>query len=104
MSLRLVVSLMVLLTCAAPALAQTSCTEPVAPMPIDGAQANADQLRSAMAQAREFMAQSELYQSCLTQSGDADAKSRVVASQKAQETVGQSINTALDTYKRAHAN
>ena len=93
-----------LLCGALPALAQGNCTEPPAPPPIDGAQASADQLRTAMGQAHDFMAQSEMYQACLMQAADPDAKLRIAASQRAQETVGRSINTALDTYKRAHAN
>jgi hypothetical protein len=104
MRVRVILPLGVLLAGAFPALAQNTCTEPPPPPPIDGAQANADQLRAAMGQAHDFMALSEMYQACLVQSADADAKLRIAASQRAQETVGKSINTALDTYKRTHAN
>jgi hypothetical protein len=101
---RVILSIAVLLVCACPALAQIACTEPAAPPPIDGAQANAEQLRAAMAQAHDFMAQSEVYQACLTQSGDPDAKVRISASQRSQDTVGRSINAAVEAYKRAFPN
>ena len=65
-------------------------------------QANADQMRAAMALAREFIAQSEVYQSCLAQSVDPDAKVKIAASVRAQDQVGQAINLALDIYKKTH--
>ncbi len=102
--MRLILSIAVLLAGAFPALAQSGCTEPQAPPPIDGAQASADQLRTAMAQSRDYMAQAQLYQSCLQQSGDPDSKTLIAASQKAQDRVGLSINAAVDTYKKSHAN
>lgn len=104
MCVRLILSLAMMLTGVVPALAQVTCTEPAPPPPIDGAQASADQLRGAMAQAHDFMAQSEAFQACLTQSDDPDARTKVAASQKAEETVGRSVSSAVDTYKRAHAN
>jgi hypothetical protein len=94
----------VLLAGAVCASAQTACTEPVPPPSIDGAQASADQLRAAMAQAHDFMAQSELYQACLTQLGDPDAKTRITASQRVQDAVSKTNSMAMDAYKRAHAN
>lgn len=102
--MRVILSLAVLMAGAVPALAQAPCTEPAAPPAIDGAQAGADQLRAAMAQAHDFMAQSEAFQACLTQSADPDAKARIAASQKAEESVGRSVSSAVDIYKRAHAN
>ena len=102
--MRVILSLAMLLAGAVCASAQTACTEPAPPPPIDGAQASADQLRAAMAHAHDFMAQSEMYQACLTQAGDPDAKTRIAASQRAQETVGRANSAALDIYKRAHAN
>ena len=93
-----------LLIGAVPALAQTVCTEPAPPAAVDGTQVSADQLRAAMAQARDFIAQAGIYQTCLQQSGDADSGARIAASRKSQDRVGQSINAALDTYKRAHSN
>lgn len=97
-------SLAVLLAGTVPALAQTACTEPAAPPPIDGAQASPDQLRAAMAQARDFIAQAQLYRSCLQQSGAPDGNARIASIQKAQDRVSQAVNMAVDIYKRAHAN
>ncbi len=102
MCVRVILSMVAMLAGAVPALAQGNCTEPPAPAAIDGAQASTDQLRNAMSQAHDFMAQSEMYQSCLAQSGDPDAKARIAASQRAQETVGKAINLAVDSYKRSH--
>ena len=102
--MRVILSLAVLLVGAASAAAQTACTEPAPPPPIDGAQANADQLRAAMAQARDFIAMAGVYQDCLAQSGDPDGRAHIAASRKAQESVSRSINAAMATYKRAQAN
>lgn len=108
---------------AAPAMAQgTACVEPTPPVPVDGAAATADQLRAAMADARNFMAQSDIYQNCLqaeveaakTQAAadgrpvdpaiEADAKAAIAASQKAKEKVGLAVNSSLTAYKQAHPN
>lgn len=102
--MRVILSLAMVLAGATCAAAQTACSEPTVPPPIDGAQASADQLRAAMAQARDFIAQAGMYQGCLAQSGDPDARTKIGTSQKNQDRVGQSINTALDTYKRSHHN
>jgi hypothetical protein len=105
-----------------PALAQSVCTEPVPPAPVDGAVTTADQLRAANADARTFISQSGVYQACLTSEVEAaktraaaegtpldpaieaDAKARVAASERAQDKVGMAINTAMTNYKLAHAN
>lgn len=105
-----------------PALAQSACTEPVPPPPVDGAVTTADQLRAANADARAFISESGVYQACLsgeveaaktraTAEGtpldpaiEADAKARIAASQRAQEKVGLAINSAMTNYKLAHAN
>lgn len=105
-----------------PALAQSVCTEPVPPPPVDGAVTTADQLRAANADARAFISEASVYQACLsaeveaartraTAEGmppdpaiEADAKTRIAASQRAQEKVGMSINAAMTNYKLAHAN
>jgi hypothetical protein len=101
---RVIFPFAMVLASAMSAAAQTACTEPAPPPPIDGTQASADQLRAAMAQAHDFMAQSEMYQVCLQQSGDPDAKLRIAASQRAEEVVGRANSAALDVYKRAHTN
>lgn len=111
-----------LLVCASPALAQENCVEPVAPAPISGTAVTGDQLRAAMSDARGFITQSNIYQECLhhqldaarTQAGteghpldpamEASVKTRIAASQQAQDKVSQTVNTALTTYKQAHPN
>jgi hypothetical protein len=91
-------------------------------MSVDGAMLSADQLRGAMSDARNFIAQSGVYQDCLAREADAAKtqaaadgqpldpaietgnKARIAASQRAQERVGLSINAALTAYKQAHSN
>ena len=102
------------------ARAQSQCVEPVAPEPVDGSRIGAEQLRAAMTEVREFMAQSDLYQFCLSREVDAgkalaatearafdvaleaDVRERIAASQRAKEKASLSINTAITVYKHAH--
>ena len=90
------------------------------PDPVDGSRVGGEQLRGAMAATREFMAQSDLYQFCLSREVDAgkalavtesrpfdgtleaDARARIEASQRAKEKASLSINTAITIYKHAH--
>ncbi len=104
------------------ALGQTTCTEPVAPAPVDGATITVDQLRAAIADAKSFIALSDVYQSCLTSEAQAMSQpanpgdkpapppglaeatnARIAANQKQKEKVGASINAAIGAYKDAHA-
>ena len=92
------------------------------PMPVDGAAATADQMRAAMAEGRNFIAESGVYQECLTKQVE-DAKSQAAAagqpfepsvevaarakmdvSKRAQERVGVTLNNAMAAYKNAHSN
>jgi len=100
--------------------AQDACAEPQAPAPVDGAQLSEEQMRAAAAAARSFIAQSDVYQSCLASAVEAaktqanadgkpfdpalanDAKAKEDANQKAKERVGAEINTAISVYKQAH--
>jgi hypothetical protein len=90
------------------------------PAPVDGAALTADQMRAAMADARNFIAQSGVYQECLMKEVDAaktqaaaasqpfdpaietGARAKADASQKAQEKAGAAANGAMATYKNAH--
>jgi len=122
MLVRSVVVIAALLLGASPALGQSLCVEPTMPMPLDGAAATADQMRTAMADARNFIAESGVYQECLVKEVE-DAKSRAVAagqpfdaaieaaararvdvSKKAQERVGATLNNAMVAYKNVHSN
>ena len=112
----------VLLLGVQPAMGQVLCTEPVMPIPLDGAAATADQMRSAMAEARNFIAQSGVYQDCLSKevedaksqavaagqafepSVEANAHARMDANKKLQERVGATLDSAMLAYKNAHPN
>jgi hypothetical protein len=101
-------------------LAQEACVEPQEPAPVDGAQVSEDQMRNAAAAARNFMAQSDVYQACLANALDAaktqaaadgrpvdpaletDTRARADANQKVREKVGVEINTAISVYKQTH--
>ncbi len=118
MRFALVVAALLLTVVTVPAAAQSACTEPVMPLPVDGAVVTADQLRAANADARAFISQSNDYQVCLGSelnaakaagqppdpALEAETRARIAASQKAQERVGISINTAMSKYKMAHVN
>jgi hypothetical protein len=107
-----------LLASATPVFAQSLCVEP--PIPALGEALTADQIRAAMADARNFIAQSGVYQECLmkeveaakTQAAAASqpfdpaigagARAKADASQKAQEKVSAAANGAMAAYKNAH--
>lgn len=109
-----------LLFAASPALAQSACVEPAAPVPVKNP--SADQMRAAMAEAHTFIAQSSVYQDCLLKEVEAaktqaaasgapfepmietSARYKVEASKKAQEQVGATANRALSAYKNATPN
>ena len=118
--MRCIFLIAVLLLGATPVFAQSLCVEPPMPLPVDGGAMTADQMRAAMADARNFIAQSGLYQECLineveaakTQAAAASqpfdpaietsARAKVEASQKAQEKAGAAANGAMAAYKNAH--
>ena len=118
--MRIVFSVAFLLCAALPALAQPACTEPAMPPPVNGTHVNPDQLRAAVAAAKGFIAQSDVYQNCLvgeldaakTQAGteghpldpalESQTRLRLAANQKTKEKVGTEINTAIDVYKKTH--
>jgi len=105
-----------------PAMGQSLCTEPVMPVPLDGAAATADQMRAAMADARGFIAQSGVFQDCLSKevedaksqavaanqpfepSLEANVRARMDANKKQQERVGATLDSAMAAYKNAHPN
>jgi hypothetical protein len=101
-------------------IAQEACAEPPQPAPVDGAQLSEQQMRAAADAARNFIAQSNVYQVCLTNALDAaktqatadgkpfDAslesslKAKADANEKVRDKVGIEINTAIDVYKQTH--
>jgi hypothetical protein len=118
--LRIFLFTMALLCAGVPALAQPVCTEPHKPAPVDGAHVDEDQLRAAVAAAKGYIAQSEIYQNCLTgeleaariQAGtegraldaglEAAMRTRVASNQKSKERVGLEINNAIFVFKKTH--
>lgn len=119
--MRIVFLIPLLLLAATPALAQSICVEPGMPTPVKGA-ASAVQMRTALADAHTFIAESSLYQNCLLKEMDAakaqaaaarqpfepmietSARYKVEASKRAQERVGATANRALTVYKNASIN
>lgn len=109
-----------LLCAGIPALAQPVCTEPHPPPPVDGAHLREDQLRAAVTVAKDYLAQSDLYQRCLASELDAaktqagtegkmvDAglevamRTRLASNQKSKGKVGLEINNAIFVFKKTH--
>ena len=118
--MRILLFIAVLLGMGAPALAQPVCTEPPLPPAVDGTNVKPDQLRAAVAAAKGFIAESDVFQNCLL--GELDAaktqasteghpvdpavesqtRLRLAANQKTKEKVGTEINTAIDVFKKTH--
>jgi hypothetical protein len=114
---RVAISLALWLAGACAALAQEACVEPAMPARLDGS-ASADHMRAALADARHFIAQSELYQGCLLREVDAakaqavasgqpfepmfetSARLKIEASREAQDRVGSAVNGAVTASKR----
>jgi hypothetical protein len=104
------------------AFAQSSCSEPIAPVALDGNRANLKQLSDASHDANQFMKQSGDYQDCLThelrqkqQQAAHDKKvldpsvadnvqSEIDENQKMKEKVGGEFQTALQTFCRKNPN
>ncbi len=105
---------------AAPALADSTCQEPIAPAAVDGNTATSAQLHAAVVDVKTFIKQSDDYQECLyrdlkaqadqakkdkkdldpTIAADVDAK--VKANQALKERVGAEYNAAALAYKAKH--
>jgi hypothetical protein len=103
----------------APAMAQTSCVAPDQPASIDGATITLDQLRASISTAKQFMASSDAYQTCLGNEIDVQKAAATpdkpfdkaiatrnialaASNQKMKESVGASVNGAIAAYKKAH--
>ena len=105
-----------------PALAQSACQEPIAPVAVDGGTATSAQMNGAHADVMTFIKQSDDYQLCLYKELD-DAKAdaiknkkqidpalesgvakKVDANQHLKEKVGGEFNAAVIAYKAKHPN
>jgi hypothetical protein len=102
--------------------AQGLCTQPSPPPPLNGAEASAEQLREAIARARDFIGQANLYESCLKDeteaahasasvngtaddpAADQDVEAKIVANRRLKDKVSSDAATAMDMYKKTHAN
>ena len=104
-----------LLAGATPALAQTVCTEPAPPTAVDGNTATLDQMRAAVAGAKDFISKSDVYQSCIATDLDAKKKAagttpldpgvqqvalaKVAANQAAKDKVAADINAQVKVFQ-----
>jgi Skp family chaperone for outer membrane proteins len=104
------------------AFAQSSCSEPIAPVALDGSKANLKQISEASHDANQFMKQSGDYQECLAQELKAAkqeavrkkkeldpaisdrVQSEIDENQKMKEKVGTEFQTALQTFCRKNPN
>lgn len=109
-----------MLATAVPAAAESVCSEPIAPAPINGATVTMDQLKANLADVKTFLKQSDDYQICLIKelndAKDAAKKAKtdvdpalvdgttkkIQANQALKEKVGAEYNAAAGEYKKAH--
>ena len=101
-------------------LAQGFCAAPVAPQPVNGAEATPEQLRQAVADARNFIGQANLYENCLREQLQAararaaagagpeqdlekDTALRIAANRRLKDKGSSQAAGAMDAYKKAHA-
>ncbi len=105
---------------AVPALAQSTCQEPIAPAAVDGNTATKEQIHEALQDVKTFIKQSDDYQECLyndlkAQSDQAkkDKKdldpsipaaidAKVKSNQALKERVGAEFNAAAQAYNAKH--
>ena len=93
--------------------AESVCVEPSPPAPINGATATLDQMHAAVAAAKQYLADSDLFQNCLVNEVSAtdikqdaakeaalqkELDKRTLANQARKESVGTAINTAIADY------
>lgn len=108
-----------LLLGATPALAQdVVCTEPAPPPMVDGATASAQQLLAARTQVVDFIAKSDVYQTCIAADLEAKKKAagatpldpgvqqvalaKVAANQAAKDKAAADLNSQIAAYRKAH--
>ena len=105
---------------AAPAFAQANCAAPIQPAAPDGRTVTQQQMMAAVGDAKNFIAQSDVYQQCLLDYVQAQkdqavkdkkpfdtyiettAQKQVDDNQAAKVRAGSEINAAVNTYKMAH--
>jgi len=105
-----------------PAMAQADCQAPIAPVAPDGRTSTQAQMMAAVTDAKNFIAQSDVYQRCLLDYVTAqkalatknktpfdkfiesEAMKKVSVNQAEKEKVGSEINGAVAVYKQSHPN
>jgi hypothetical protein len=105
---------------AAPAFAQANCAAPIQPAAPDGRTVTQQQLMAAVGDAKNFIAQSDVYQQCLLDYVQAQkdeavkdkkpfdtyiettVQKQVDVNQSAKVRAGAEINAAVNDYKTTH--
>ncbi|HEY5084882.1 MAG TPA: hypothetical protein VII48_10190 [Rhizomicrobium sp.] len=105
-----------------PAMAQPDCPAPIAPAAPDGRTSTQAQMVAAAGDARNFISQSDVYQSCLVDYVkaqkdlatknktpfdkfiEADAMKKITDNQNEKMKVGTDINGAIAAFKASHPN
>ncbi|HXR95463.1 MAG TPA: hypothetical protein VN718_06275 [Rhizomicrobium sp.] len=105
-----------------PALAQADCQPPIAPVAPDGRASSQAQMMAAVTDAKNFIAQSDVYQQCMldyvkAQKDQAakdktpfdkfiesDAMKKINENQADKVKVGSDINGAVAAFKASHPN
>lgn len=118
--MRVMLGLAFLVLASGPAFAQADCERPIAPVAPDGHKATPDQMAAAIADAKRFIAQSDIYQQCLVDYVnaqkkkaqddktpfdkflEADITKRINENQADKVQVGQDINSAVAVFKASH--
>lgn len=106
----------------APAMAQADCQAPIAPVSPDGRTSTQQQMVAAAGDARNFISQSDVYQTCLAnyvkaqkdqatkdkatfdKSIEDDAMKKINENQAEKVKVGADINGAIAAFKASHPN
>ena len=83
---------------AAPAMAQSTCQEPIAPAAVDGGTATKEQLKAALVDVKTFIKQSDDYQECLYK----DLKDQADAAKKDKKELDPSIPAGVDAKVKAN--
>jgi hypothetical protein len=118
MSKKIAIIAACLIAAASPAFAQNAtCVEPAAPSVVDGSTAAQPQLVAAIAQVKDFIAKSDIYQTCVAEDLEAKKKAaaaanqpfdaqlqqvalaKVAANQAAKDKAAKDINTQIAAFK-----
>lgn len=120
MRFKLGLALILLVGCALPAAAQSSCQIPIAPAAPDGKNSTQAQMKAGIGDANRFMKDSDVYQQCLVDyvkaqkdqaakdkttfdvSIEADAMKKIKENQDEKVKVGGDVNAAIGVFKASH--